>query len=223
MLDVWPHLLLLWWRHCLGLPQTVLRRRPLEHGRRTSRHDRSCQGSHVPLQSPCLSQCSARTTDPHSYRLRKPLSSMSRTMSITQGPNTLTPVTILSVTLSILVMWIYVTFPLHLRQPIFSLNPLVQSNTKKPSSFYSYTTPATPSNRFISTSISSRVPCIAYRFPTSCPRIRYFCDYVTSAKHYAITTLWISCSSAWKQVVFLFFHSGFLVAEFKKNHVSVLE
>src|SRR5579859_5497829 len=152
-----------------------------------------------------------------------PLSSMSRTMSITQEPNTLTPVIILYVTLSIPETWIYVIFPLHLRQPISSLNLLVQSNTKKPSSFYSYTKPATPSDRFISTSISSRVPCTAYRFPTSCPRIRYFCDYVTSAKHNAITTLWISCSRAWKQVVFLFFHSGFLVAEFKKNHVSVLE
>src|SRR5579859_2569822 len=131
-----------------------------------------------------------------------PLSSMSRTMSITQEPNTLTPVIILYVTLSIPETWIYVIFPLHLRQPIFSQNPLVQSNTKKPSSFYSYTTPATPSDRFISTSISSRVPRTAYRFPTSCPRIRYFCDYVTSAKHYAIPTLWISCSSAWKQAVF---------------------
>src|SRR5579859_6500397 len=89
-----------------------------------------------------------------------PLSSMSRTMSITQEPNTLTPVIILYFMLSIPATWIYVIFPLHLRQPISSLNLLVQSNTKKPSRFYSYTTPATPSDRFISTSISSRVPLV---------------------------------------------------------------
>src|SRR5579859_2632837 len=152
-----------------------------------------------------------------------PLSSMSRTMSITQEPNTLTPVIILYVTLSIPATWIYVIFPLHLRQPISSLNLLVRSNTKKPSSFYSYTTPATPSDHFISTSISSRIPCTAYRFPTSCPRIRYFCDYVTSAKHYAITTLWISCSSAWKQAVFSSVVDFLSQSSKKKKHISVLE
>src|SRR5579859_1513000 len=219
MLDVWPHLLLLRRRHCLGLPQTVIRCRPLEHGRRISCHDRR-----KPYSSAISSPLSMfrKGNRPSFLQTLMPLSSMSRTMSITQEPNTLTPVIILYFMLSIPVMWIYVIFPLHLRQPISSLNLLVRSNTKKPSSFYSYTTPATPSDRFISTSISSCVLRTAYHLPTSCPRIRYFLrlhHIGETLRHHHSLDFMLKCL----ETSCFLFRSGFLVAKFKKKHISVLE
>jgi hypothetical protein len=94
-----------------------------------------------------------------------------------------------------------ITFLPHLRQQIFSLNLSVQSSTSRQSSSCSYTTPATLSDR--SDFNVNFILRTAYCVPSS--------NFMSSNPLFQRNTTPLPPSG------FLFFHSGFLVAKFKKK------